>query len=184
MKSVGKMISRTRRDIEAGRPVFLAQLKEKRRNRIAEHRKSRGAVRAQDRIQKEKDWHRVFDDPEQRPRATDWVDQAKTYKGIEDDIEPEPDIERRSLNKLETTTFLTEHPQAGTSACEAPLQRSWSKPAYEKKEGVNQNIRQRDKRREKRRPKRESEKHCISYTKHGLCKLGEGCRLRHERYQT
>ena len=92
---------------------------------------------------------------------------------------PEPDIERRSLNKLETTTFLTGPPQAGPSACEAPLQRSWSKPAYEKKKGVDQKIRQRDKRREKRSLKRESEKHCVSYTKHGLCKLGESCRFRH-----
>ena len=105
------MGTRTRRDIEAGRPVFLAQLREKKRNRAAEHRKSRGAERAQDRIQKEREWHRAFDDPEQRPKATDWVDRAKTYNGIEDDIEPEPDIERRSLNKLETTAFLTEPPK-------------------------------------------------------------------------
>ena len=179
MKSFGKMGSRTRGDIEAGRLVLHAQLKEKKRNRAAEHRKSRGAVRAQGRIQKEKDWHCAFDDPGQRPRATDWVDQAKTYKGIEDDIEPEPDIERRSLNKLVTATFLTEPPQAGTSACEAPLQSSWSKPAYEKNKGVDQKIRQRDMRREKRRLKRESEKHCVSYTKHGLCKLGGSCRFRH-----
>ena len=53
MRSSGEMNSRTRRDIEAGRPVFLAQLKEKKRNRAAEHRKSRGAERAQDRLQKE-----------------------------------------------------------------------------------------------------------------------------------
>ena len=178
------MNSRTRRDIEAGRPVFLAQPKEKKRNRAAEHRKSRGAERAQDRIQKERDWHQAFDDPEQRPKATDWVDRAKTYSGIEDDTEPQPDIERRPLNKLETSAFLTEPPQAGTSACEAPLQRSWSKPAYERKKGVDQKIRQRDKRREKRRLKRESEKHCISYSKRGLCKMGESCRFRHERYQT
>ena len=181
MKSFGKMNPRTRRDIEAGRPVFLAQLKEKKRNRAAEHRRSRGAARAQDRIQKEKDWHRVFDDPEQQPKATDWVDKAKTYKGIEDDIEPEPDIERRSLNKLETSTFLTETPQAAWStACDTLQQRNWSKPVYEKKTGVDQKIRQRDKKREKRRQKREREKHCISYMKHGLCKLGESCRFRHE----
>ena len=135
MKSFGKMNPRTRRDIEAGRPVFLAQLKERKRNRAAEHRRSRGAVRAQDRIQKEKDWHRAFDDPEQRPKATDWVDQAKTYEGIEDDIEPEPDIERRSLNKLETSTFLTEPPQAGTSACESTPAEKLEQASIREEEG-------------------------------------------------
>ena len=175
MKQVKKMSARLRRDLEAGKPAYLAKIKDKRRERAAAHRKSKTSERARHRIDMDNKWHEVYDNPKSEIQPSDFVNRTRELPGVEDDIVHEAEIERRPLSQPELKAYLTE--QSRTD--QHHRARMWSKPRWAKHKSSQQKQRKREKQRSKRREKRKADRYCIDWYRRGACKKGDQCEFKH-----